>query len=237
MLEPYCRGRRSDGGGRHGGIFWLSSSLEDEAAMSVESPVYEVVRHDGPREIRRYGRYLTAGVTVRAESYNGAAYAAFGMLADYIFGNNTEAGTIPMTAPVSASRPSGAKIAMTAPATSERSRADALEEAPAFCTVNCAGEYVVRFTMPARFQRLAELPRPNDPRVRLEEAGERLVAVERLGGRLDDAMVTDAVGRIVQWAEELGFVADGEPEAAQYDAPWKPGFLRHNEVLIPVRSA
>jgi len=71
--------------------------------MSVESPEYEVVRREGSVELRRYRPYLTASVTAHATGYNEATYAGFGLLADYIFGNNAQAGSIAMTAPVTAS--------------------------------------------------------------------------------------------------------------------------------------
>jgi hypothetical protein len=205
--------------------------------MSVESPAYEVVRRKGSFELRRYERYLTASVTVRADSHNGAAYKAFGVLADYIFGNNVAAGSIPMTAPVSTSRTEGARIAMTAPVTSERVRSTELTDAAPLCTVDCAGEYTVRFTMPSRYTELADLPQPNDPRVRLDMVSAHRAVAERFGGRLDDEMVAASAERLRVWMAEMDLAPGGEPEAAQYDAPWKPGFIRHNEVIIPVAEA
>jgi hypothetical protein len=90
--------------------------------MSVESPAYEVLRHDGPFELRRYHGYITADVRVPASGYGQAANAGFNPLADYIFGNNRESGRIAMTAPVSAGRASGRTIAMTAPVTTSYRR-------------------------------------------------------------------------------------------------------------------
>lgn len=205
--------------------------------MSVESPAYEVVQRDGSFELRRYGQYLTASVAVHADGYNSAAYAAFGVLADYIFGNNVASGSIPMTAPVSTSRSAGERISMTAPVVSERIRNEELGAATPLCTINCAGEYVVRFTMPSRYTELADLPQPNDPRVRLDAVAEHLAVAERFGGRMDDEMVAASVERLHAWMADRALAPAGEPEAAQYDAPWKPGFVRHNEVIIPVAEA
>jgi hypothetical protein len=220
--------------------------------MSVESTAYDVVRREGPLELRRYRGYLTASVTVRADSHNDAAYSAFGVLADYIFGNNTAQGSIPMTTPVTTSRASGTQIAMTAPVTTSRSggtriamtapvtsehvRNEELGVAEPLCTIGCAGEYVVRFTMPSLYRTVGELPQPNDRRVQLEAVPEHLAAVERFSGRLGDEMIAAATERLDSWIAESGLVADGEPEAAQYDAPWKPGFARRNEVIMPVRT-
>lgn len=204
--------------------------------MPTEQRAFEVLRNEGALEVRRYPAYLTAGVTVSAEGYNEATNVGFNALAGYIFGNNAASGSIPMTVPVTASRASGTRIAMTAPVTSERVRSDQLESAPPLCTVSCAGEYVVRFTMPAHYVSLEELPVPNDPRVVLEVVPEHLAVAARFGGRIDEAAIADATARLTTWAEEQGLVIEGEPEAAQYDAPWRPGFIRHNEVLIPVRA-
>ena len=205
--------------------------------MSTERRAYEVVRHDGPLELRRYPAYLTASVTVAAEGYNEATYAGFNALAGYIFGNNEASGSIPMTTPVTASRASGTRIAMTAPVTSERVRSDELESASPLCTVACAGEYVVRFTMPSHFTSLEDLPVPNDRHVVLEVVPEHHAVAARFGGRLDEGAIAEARDRLEAWAAAEGLVIEGEPEAAQYDAPWTPGFIRHNEVLIPVRTA
>jgi hypothetical protein len=202
--------------------------------MSTENPEYEVLRRDDFLDLRRYASYLTAIVHVTASGYNEAAYAGFGLLAEYIFGNNSVAGSIPMTTPVTASRSRGEKIPMTAPVTSERVRSDQMATAAPLCTVHCAGEYVVKFTMPSSFESVEDLPRPNDRRVVLEEVPARLVAAARFGGRLDDESVAVAVKSLEKWMEREGLTPAGEPEVAQYDAPWKPGFMRHNEVLVPV---
>jgi hypothetical protein len=204
--------------------------------MSVESPRYEVLRRDGSVELRRYEQYLTANVHVQASAYNAATSAGFGLLADYIFGNNAAAGSIAMTVPVTARRSPGTKIPMTVPVTSERVRSEQLEGAPPLCTVHCAGEYVVRFTMPSRFGEIEDLPTPNDSRVILETVPAHQAAVAVFGGRLDDEAVAAAVQRLEEWIEREGLSIAGEPEAAQYDAPWKPGFARRNEVLVPVEE-
>jgi len=202
--------------------------------VSVESLKYEVMRREGAMELRRYAPYLTARVSVHATTYNEAAYAGFGALADYIFGNNSAAGSIAMTVPVTAAREGGQRIEMTAPVTSERVRNDLLGDALPLCTTHCEGVYAVRFTMPSRFATIDSLPRPNDPRVALEQVPEHLAVALRFGGRLDDEAVADAVAKLRAWIASEGLTEAGEPETAQFDAPWKPGFARHNEVLIPV---
>lgn len=202
--------------------------------MSIESPEYVVLKRHGAVELRQYAPYVTASTRVRTDGYDEATRAAFGVLADYIFGNNTASGTIPMTAPVTSERSHGVKIPMTAPVTSERARSEGMEQAPPLCIVRCPDEYVVSFSMPSRFGSVEDLPAPHDSRVVLREVPEHLAAVARFGGRLDDDAVAEAVGELTTWIEGEELVVDGEPVAAQFDAPWMPGFARHNEVLIPV---
>jgi hypothetical protein len=187
-------------------------------------------------ELRRYPAYITASVTVDAAGYDQAANAGFNALGGYIFGNNVARGSISMTAPVTSSRAPGEKIAMTVPVTSERAQNEELQSATPICTVSCAGEYVVRFTMPRQYGSIDDLPAPTDRRVVLEEVPEHLAVAVAFSGRLDDRATATAVEQLEEWAEAEGWVVTGEPEAAQYDAPWKPGFIRHNEVIIPVSA-
>jgi hypothetical protein len=188
--------------------------------VSVESPAYEVIRHDGQFELRRYAGYLRAVVRVAAPSYAQATNAGFSPLADYIFGNNHTSGRIAMTAPVSATRESGAKIAMTAPVTA----------------VRADDYYEVTFTMPSGYS-MEDLPQPNNPAVMLESVGPHVVATVKYSGYMNDKHADKAQAELEEWMQAQGLAAAGEPIAAQYDAPWKPGFARHNEIMIPVDGA
>jgi hypothetical protein len=152
---------------------------------------------------------------MRASSYGQAGNAGFGPLADYIFGNNQGSDRIAMTAPVSATRQAGEKIAMTAPVTTTRSE----------------DEYVVSFTMPGGSS-MDDLPRPNNPAVTLDEVGPHVVAAVRFSGYFSERSALRARGELEGWMAAQGLVGVGEPVAAQYDAPWKPGFLRRNEIQI-----
>jgi hypothetical protein len=181
---------------------------------------YEVLKQDGPFELRRYEGYLTASVHVSASTYGQAANAGFNPLADYIFGNNHASDRIAMTAPVSAGRVCCQKIAMTAPVTATQSE----------------GDYLVSFTMPAGYS-MDDLPRPNNPDVILEEVAPHLVAAIRFSGYFSERSAARAQKDLERWMERLGITPVGEPVSAQYDAPWKPGFARRNEIMIPVEDA
>ncbi len=187
--------------------------------MAVETPEYEVLRHDGTFELRRYAGYLTANVHVSEGDYGRAMNAGFNPLADYIFGNNHASDRISMTAPVTAGRACCQKISMTAPVTARQSE----------------DEYVVSFTMPSGFS-LDDLPKPNNAAVSIESVGAHLAAVARFGGYFSGSKAAQAQAELQSWIGEQGLTVVGEPIVAQYDAPWKPGFARRNEIMIFVEQ-
>ena len=187
--------------------------------MAIESPGYEVVRAEGSIELRRYVGYVTANVRVKAVGYGEAANAGFRTLADYIFGANHTKGHIAMTAPVNSSRLCCQRIAMTAPVTSAHADED----------------YVVGFTMPSAFT-LDDLPAPDDPRVELEDVPAHLAAAIRFSGYFNDVHAEKAQTQLEEWIGKQALTPTGEPVAAQYNAPWIPGFVRRNEILIPVEG-
>lgn len=188
--------------------------------MATEGPTYEVLRREGAFELRRYKGYLTASVRVAGSSYGQATNAGFAPLADYIFGNNHASDRISMTAPVSAGRVCCQKIAMTAPVTAAQA-----EE-----------EYVVSFTMPSGYS-MESLPRPNNPAVILESVDPHMAAAVRFSGYLNEKSAAGARSELEAWMGAQGLTPAGEPVAAQYDAPWKPSFVRRNEIMIPVEGA
>jgi len=187
--------------------------------MATQTPEYEVLRHDGSFELRRYASYITASVRVSASDYGRAMSAGFNPLADFIFGSNHAADRISMTAPVTAGRACCQKIAMTAPVTAQQSE----------------DEYVVSFTMPSGYS-MDTLPRPNNEAVSIESVDAHLAAVIRFGGGVSSSKVDKAQAQLESWIAERGLAAIGEPQFAQYDPPWQPGFARRNEVMIVVEQ-
>ncbi|KAF0209534.1 MAG: heme-binding protein [Actinomycetota bacterium] len=187
--------------------------------MAVETPKYEVLKHEGSYELRRYAGYLTANVLVTAGDYGGAMSAGFNPLADYTFGNNRVADRISMTAPVTAGRACCQKIPMTVPVTAQQS-----EE-----------QYVVSFTMPGGYS-MDDLPQPNNAAVSIEPVAAHLAAVARFGGGFTASKVAQAQTQLESWIVEQGLTAVGEPIVAQYDPPWKPGFARRSEIMIVVEQ-
>jgi hypothetical protein len=189
------------------------------ALLTVEEPSYRLVFKDDPFEIRDYPALAVAEATVEG-GQKAAGNAGFRLLAGYIFGANTRRESIAMTAPVAQSQTAGENIAMTAPVAQTPSD----------------GGWTVRFTMPAG-KTLANLPVPDDARVKLREVPPVRVAVQRFSGWVDEGDFAHQRAALATRMAAHGLVAAGPPALAQYNPPWTLWFLRRNEVLQPVAGA
>lgn len=168
-------------------------------------------------EIRRYEERIAAETAVD-DTEEGARNAGFRLLAGYIFGGNDGGAKIAMTAPVAQQRPAGTKIAMTAPVSQ---------------TAGSDGGWVIRFYMPARWT-MAELPTPNDDRVRLVTVPPETVAVLRFSGSRDARAVAAKVDELRKILQRKGIEPTGEVRSWFYDPPWTLPFLRRSEVVVPI---
>jgi hypothetical protein len=189
-------------------------------AMAVEEPPYTILSADGPIEVRCYGAQVIAEVDAEG-SRAAAANDGFGPLAAYIFGANRPKAEIAMTAPVVQRRTEGQKIAMTAPVVQKPGAA--------------AQAWTVRFIMPARY-RLADLPAPNSPAVRLLEEPARMVAAIRFSGFASEGALARQADILRAFLAETGRDAAETPLYAFYNPPWTPPFLRRNEVWFELRD-
>ena len=189
--------------------------------MAIEEPSYQVLRSADGYELRRYAGYCVAETEVSAPQAD-VGNAGFRILAKYIFGGNATKASIAMTAPV-IQAPSE-KIAMTAPVIQQK----VIQQGG-----SAPDRYIVAFTMPAKYT-LANLPIPDDKRVRLRAVDDRVVAVRtyrggwslsRYGSELKllrDAMARDGVSPL------------GEPQWARYNSPFSLPFMRRNEIWLQI---
>jgi hypothetical protein len=180
----------------------------------VEEPKYSLIEQAGAFELRDYPPLIVAEATVKGERKL-AINEGFRVIADYIFGNNISAEKVAMTAPVT--QQSSENVAMTAPVT-QQSTGDA---------------WTVRFVMPSQYT-LDTLPKPRNAAVTLKQIEGQRMAVIRFSGVADDealAKRTKELGALIT----IRNLAPLAPATyAFYNPPWTLGFLRRNEVMIPV---
>lgn len=191
------------------------AALIAPAASAYDEPAHTVMISEGKFEVRAYEPKITASVTVTA-NHDQASSRGFNPLGGYIFGKNQARDKIAMTSPVTQSR--SQKIDMTTPVTQTSAGQD---------------QWKVSFVMPAEWT-LDTLPIPNDQRIVLETESAVTFATIRFAGRAPARTQTRKQAELESWIAEKGYSIVGEPVYAFYDAPWTPGPLRRNEVMIPV---
>lgn len=230
----------------------LAAGLYATTALAYEEPEFEVLETTDDFELRRYQPMLVAETTVQGD-FDEAGSQAFRILAGYIFGKNEPQEKMAMTAPVISNPKSseysanqGEKMAMTAPVLSAPQPAPAGEKMAMTAPVVSLGEaevdksgspaYVYRFVMEKKYSK-DTLPLPLDERVTIREIPGRLVAAHRFSGTWSERRVLAHQQALLDAIERSGLTPIGPPELARYDAPFKPWFLRRNEILIQVQEA
>lgn len=184
--------------------------------MAIEQPRYTVLRTDDRFELRRYQPCIVAETVVEDAELETGITIGFRRLAGFIFGGNSAKESIPMTAPVTTAR--SEKIAMTAPVETQR-RAEGM---------------VMTFMMPSRYT-LETLPEPVDPSVSIRRVPGRTMAAIKFSGSWSRERFEEHTEELLTWLRERNLVVIGTPVVARYDAPWTPGFMRRNEVLVEIR--
>jgi hypothetical protein len=174
----------------------------------VGTAPFEVIKRDGDVEIRRYSAMILASVCGMSDD------SSFRILFGYITGANKGKKEIPMTTPV-INAPKGEKIAMTTP------------------VVNDQGCF--SFVMPSTFT-LEDTPEPSDDRIVIEERRARLVGVLRFRGNVSMEDIGSKKEALIDAVQALGYDPAGEVFLMRYNGPFTPGFLRHNEVGVPLQE-
>ena len=173
----------------------------------VESVKYSVVSRRGDVEIRGYREMVLATVSGLNDN------DAFGLLFDYISGNNSSSQRIPMTTPVVSGAETSEELPMTAP------------------VVSSPGSF--SFVMPAG-RDARSLPKPKDGRVVVVEVPERTIAVLRFRGRANARQTKAKEAQLLDELRRMGISNAGKPFLMRYNPPFIPGIFRRNEVAVEV---
>ncbi len=185
--------------------------------MATEQPAFDVIKKDGNVELRGYSGYVLASVMTSADNYAAAGSQGFSPLAGYIFGDNVARRRMPMTAPViTTKQETSVKLPMTAPVISQ---------------ARGNHSYSVSFVMPSNYI-IEDLPIPLDSDIEFIEIQKHRAVVISFSGYARESLIEKNTQKLKKWAKNNKIITLGEPLLARYDAPWKPGFLRHNEIMI-----
>ncbi|MDQ0210447.1 SOUL family heme-binding protein [Arthrobacter bambusae] len=193
-------------------------------AMTAQQP-YQIVRSYDDFEVRKYPEHLLAEVTVKG-TFEDSGNRAFRYLFSYISGENRSRQKVAMTAPVVQDATSE-KIAMTAPVVQQ-----GIERQPGE-----TGEqkYRIAFVLPEGFT-IENAPGPTDPNVHLRTVPESLAAAIRYSGRWSAVSYQRHLEKLRSALRTAGLTPAGTPRFARFDPPFKPWFMRRNEIVIDLNT-
>ncbi len=172
--------------------------------MASEEPKFSVINRDGDVEIRDYSPMILAEVSVNG-TMESASASGFGMIADFIFGNNTNKNSEPE------------KIKMTVPVVISKKSDD----------------WSFYFVMPSKYS-VDNLPKPNNSKIKIKRIKDRKCAVLRFSGKANEEKFNSKAQELMNRIKAENLKIIGVPELARYNPPWTLPFLRRNEVLIEV---
>lgn len=196
------------------GFLLLAGVLWGPIVSQVEQARYTIVESHGAIEIRDYASMIVAQTSVTG-TRDTAISQGFRIIADYIFGNNTAAATVAMTAPVH--QQSSQTIAMTAPVMGQPNN----------------GKWQVQFVMPSEYT-MESLPKPDNPDVALVAVEEKRFAVIRFSGTADELSLREQTTLLQTFLETNHLSPIATPTYAFFNPPWTLPILRRNEVMIEI---
>ena len=185
----------------------VTAATEAQMYKGYETPAFEVLRKDGPIELRSYPPHLVAEVRVQGDR-SSAVGRGFRTLAKYIFGGNADREKVAMTAPV-------AQLPTTDP-----DQADDVWD--------------VQFMMPSGYD-IDSQPQPTDDAIRFSMTEPEKQAVIRFSGFWTDRKLRQKAEALKAWAEQESLQIVGKPRYCFYDDPFTLPFNRRNEVAFVIR--
>lgn len=96
--------------------------------------------------------------------------------------------------------------------------------------------HLVRFVLPAKMDK-SMAPGAMDSSVKVIEVKEHLSAVRKFSGSWNQERFQKEGEKLLSSVAEAGLVSEGNLYWSRFDPPWKPGFLKQNEVAIRIKSA
>jgi len=211
--------------------------------MTDQQP-FDLVRRYPSFDLRRYPTHTVAQVTVRA-SFDKAGNSAFRSLFGYISGQNRTTRSVAMTAPVVQAAPENTAkdtTKNTAENTADGTTAGqhaAPEKvamtAPVVQRPSGEGEYIVAFVLPASLTS-DTAPVPTNPQVEIRTVPAGFAAAAQYSGGWSQSSFDRHSAQLRHAVLDAGLTPIGPVRFARFDPPFKPWFLRRNEVVQDVRD-
>ena len=95
--------------------------------------------------------------------------------------------------------------------------------------------WTVSFVMPAEMK-LSDLPSPKNSKVALRTVPEHLSAALAFSGVTTSSKIQEKEAELREALANEGLTPLGALQIARFDPPWKPGFLRYNEVILDIKN-
>ncbi|XP_075513134.1 heme-binding-like protein At3g10130, chloroplastic isoform X1 [Primulina tabacum] len=200
----------------------------EEALMSVpdlETVEFKVLNRTDQYEIREVESFFIAQTTMPGKfgfDFAGASQS-FNVLAEYLFGKNTDGKQMEMTTPVFTRRvkSEGTKMEMTTPVITKR------DDIP--------DKWTMSFVMPSKYG--ADLPLPKDSSVTIKEVPKKIIAVVAFSGFVTDQEVKrreSSLRTSLKNDSRFRIKEGASVEVAQYNPPFTLPFSRRNEISLEV---
>jgi hypothetical protein len=170
----------------------------------VQKVKYSILKRINKIEVRQYPKIILALVDGYSDD------RAFGLLFDYISGNNKKQEKIKMTAPVINSE----KIEMTTPVISQNN--------------------YMAFIMPSQYDK-NNIPIPLDKNVKIKIQTERKLAVLKFGGYTTHKKIIKFKEELLTSLKSNNIEIRGEPILMRYNSPFAPPFIRRNEIGVEIK--
>lgn len=94
-------------------------------------------------------------------------------------------------------------------------------------------KWQVSFVMPDG-SKIEDMPAPTGA-VKLRSEAEEICAAIKFSGYTGSARVKKIEAKLFKVLAEQNIQITGKVRIARFDPPWKPGFIRHNELIVPIK--
>ena len=132
-------------------------------------------------------------------------------------------GFIPLARYIGAKDREGPKISMTAPVMQQKKGYNNWE---------------ISFFMPSKFKE-SQLPISKNDKIEITTISSSILAVITFNGIANKELLEKKLSKLIKGIQEINYkkIPETEPIYSYYNDPSTPGFLRKNEIMIPVEAA